>query len=425
MKIIDTLKTANSNLFRSKLRTLLTISAVFIGALTLLLTAGVGAGLKNYVDEQLAGVGAENALIVMAQSDENPLDDAVEKYDPEKRVSGANSIPYLGGDDVKTVSNIEHIQKVTPNYIVSPLYITSDGEDKFVVSLSQSIDGMNQPLKAGENVNNESSEYEITLPPGYVSALGYSDSKDAVGKTVEFAFTDSSGKEFIEQATVVGVQEKSVMMANSMTANEQFIEDVYDRIMSGVPEDLKARYLGVIAYFDPNISEEQLNEIKETLSDKGLMGMTVEDQLGIIKSVIDGIITFLLIFGVITLLAATFGIVNTLLMAVQERTREIGLMKALGMSRGKIFTIFSAEAVLIGFWGSVAAIVVATIIAQIGSHVASTTFLKDFEGLELVTLTPVNVLAVIGAIMLIAFIAATLPARRASKLDPIEALRYE
>lgn len=425
MKILDTLKTANSNLFRSKLRTLLTVSAVFIGALTLLLTAGVGAGLKNYVDEQLAGVGAENVLIVTGQSDENPLDDDIEEYDPEKRVFDSNSIPYLNNDDVRTVSEMEHIQKVTPNYMVSPLYITADGEKKFVATLAQLVDGMNQPLKAGENVDGASSEYEVTLPPGYVSALGFDSDQDAVGKTVEFVFVDASGAEFTEQATVVGVQEKSVMMANAMRANEAFVKDIYDRVMNGVPEELKARYLGIIAYFDPNISDETLAEIKNSLAEKNLTGMTVEDQLGIIKSVIDGIITFLLIFGVITLLAATFGIVNTLLMAVQERTREIGLMKALGMSRGKIFTIFSAEAVLIGFWGSVAALVVATIIAQVGSYVASTTFLKDFEGLELITLTPMNVLAVVGAVVLIAFLAATMPARRASKLDPIEALRYE
>jgi putative ABC transport system permease protein len=425
MKILDTLKTANSNLFRSKLRTLLTVSAVFIGALTLLLTAGVGAGLKNYVDEQLAGVGAENVLIVMAQSDENPLDDAIKEYDPEKRVSTSNSIPYLTNDDVRIVSGMEHIQKVTPNYMVSPLYITVSGEKKLVATLSQSVDGMNQPLKSGKNVNGASSGYEVTLPPGYVGALGFDSDQDAVGEVVEFVFVDASGVEFTEKATVVGVQEKSVVMANSMTANSVFVKDVYDRVMNGVPEELKARYLGIIAYFDPNISDETLTEIKDSLTKEGLIGMTVEDQLGIIKSVIDGIITFLLIFGVITLLAATFGIVNTLLMAVQERTREIGLMKALGMSRGKIFTIFSAEAVLIGFWGSVAALIVATVIAQVGSHVASTTFLKDFEGLELITLTPMNVLAVVGAVVVIAFLAATMPARRASKLDPIEALRYE
>ncbi len=57
-------------------------------------------------------------------------------------------------------------------------------------------------------------------------------------------------------------------------------------------------------------------------------------------------------FAVIALIAAGFGIINTLLMSVQERTREIGLMKAMGMGGGKVYTLFSLEAVFIGFLGS-------------------------------------------------------------------------
>src|SRR5690606_36632376 len=137
----------------------------------------------------------------------------------------------------------------------------------------------------------------------------------------------------------------------------------------------------IIAYFDPSLSDKQLVDLKKEFSDTGLSAMTVEDQLGQVKSIVDGTITVLTIFGVITLLAATFGIVNTLLMAVQERTREIGLMTALGISRGKIFMIFSVEAVLIGFWGSVLALAVAYLISVVGSSYASSSFLNDFEGL--------------------------------------------
>ena len=74
--------------------------------------------------------------------------------------------------------------------------------------------------------------------------------------------------------------------------------------------------------------------LQDRLTDAGYDSTTVEEQLGSFKAVIDGIVLVLNAFAVIALLAASFGIVNTLLMSVQERTREIGLMKAMGMGSG-------------------------------------------------------------------------------------------
>jgi putative ABC transport system permease protein len=130
-------------------------------------------------------------------------------------------------------------------------------------------------------------------------------------------------------------------------------------------------------------------------------------------------------FGVIALLAASFGIVNTLLMSIQERTKEIGLMKALGMSPRRIFTLFSIEAILIGFWGSVLGVGFAALLGKVVNTIGQHGFLKDFTGLSLLTFPLTTIIVVVIGIMLIAFLAGTLPAIRASKKDPIEALRYE
>jgi putative ABC transport system permease protein len=74
MKYSDIIRTANANLRKSKLRTILTISAVFIGSLTLMLTSGVGAGLTAYVQEQVDAAGAKDAIIVTAKSEnQNPV----------------------------------------------------------------------------------------------------------------------------------------------------------------------------------------------------------------------------------------------------------------------------------------------------------------------------------------------------------------
>lgn len=130
-------------------------------------------------------------------------------------------------------------------------------------------------------------------------------------------------------------------------------------------------------------------------------------------------------FGAIALLAASFGIINTLYMSVQERTREIGLMKAMGLSSGKVFTIFSVEAALIGFLGSLLGILGAVGAGSLINQIAADSFLKSLTGFTLIQFSASSSAVIILVIMGIAFLAGTLPARRAAKLDPIESLRYE
>jgi putative ABC transport system permease protein len=100
--------------------------------------------------------------------------------------------------------------------------------------------------------------------------------------------------------------------------------------------------------------------LKDDLDSKGLKAVTIKDQQKIIFATIDAVVVILNIFGVVALTAASFGIINTLFMAVQERTKEIGLMKAVGMSKGKIFALFSIEATLLGLLGSLLGVAVAS-----------------------------------------------------------------
>lgn len=112
-------------------------------------------------------------------------------------------------------------------------------------------------------------------------------------------------------------------------------------------------------------------------------------------------------------------------MSVRERTREIGLMKAVGMSNKKIFDLFSTEALLIGFWGSALGTLIGMGIANTLSTFASKTFLKDLEGFTLADFSIWNVITIFIIVEIIAFLAGTLPSVKASKKDPIESLRYE
>ena len=101
------------------------------------------------------------------------------------------------------------------------------------------------------------------------------------------------------------------------------------------------------------------------------------------------------------------------------------MQKALGMGRGKIFFLFSLESILIGFWGAMFGIVAGIVIGTIANFYLARTYLESFEGYSLFVFTLPSILFVLILVCAIAFVAGVLPALRASRLNPIEALRYE
>lgn len=426
MRLWDLVTTANGNLRRSKLRTLLTISAVIIGALTLMLTTGVGAGLESYVDEQVNSVGAKDILIVRVKSDENPLSTSSEpkEFNPNQKPQNQFTQPLLTDSDIENIRKTPGIKEVTPVYGIQALYITTD-DKKFQANLSQTAKGVNQPLVAGRLVDVESDKYEVTIPKEFVSVLGFKDNQSALNKNVTFGFKDANEQIFTLDTKIVGVQEKSIINGNQITSNVALMRSAFEKAYKGVPDNQRNKYPIANAQFDNSKNSKEVKALQEDLKKQGYTATTLDDILGIVTNIIGAITTFLNIFAGIALIAATFGIINTLMMAVQERTREIGLMKALGMSKLKIFTLFSIEAISIGFWGGLVALGLANIIGRIGSNIAADTLFKDFSGLELFSFPAISMIGIILIIMLIAFLAGALPARRASKLDPIEALRYE
>ncbi len=436
MKFYDTIRTANSNLFKSKVRTFLTILAVFIGSFTIIMSNAVNSGVNDFIDKQVASIGGDGFIEVMPAAAYNQVSEMMQGSTKVKEYDEKSSGNIIGAsisdEDFAQMKNTDGIKNLEVFHMLSTEWMRLKGEEKrYNVSVEYfPISGINVDLSAGRMTDDESDDYEIIINEDWLTPFGLTSAEDAIGKTVEIAikqtarcYTQPDNCLAIVPATIVGVQAPGILtMDGDLHINKALDSKLYDLSVTGIPESSREIYFAV-----GEIDPEKIASIRESLRKigSGYEFITIDDTVGMIRTFFDAILVVFNIFGGIALLAAAIGIINTLFMSVQERTREIGLVKAMGMGKGSIFLSFSLEAILLGFWGSIFGIVISIIIGAIANHIAHNTFLADFPTFQLTIFHPINMTIITIIIMLIAFIAGTAPARRAAKKDPIEALRYE
>jgi putative ABC transport system permease protein len=434
MKTGDLIASAVANTFRSKTRMILTILAIFVGAFTLTLTSGLGTGINAYIDDTVSGVGASDAMTVTKNADGDALlpgqpSDGPREYDPDAVASGipGTTVTALTPDDIDAIEGVDGVLRVDAVRTISPDYIEAGAGTKYEASVGSLIPGQTVVLASGAEPDADASDYEVTIPVTYVEPLGFADADDAIGQTVTMAITDAERTQHTLEATVVGVAEEAIASptGSSILVNSALEDALFDAQSIGLTEDQADRYASATVWFDPEATDADITALKDGLADEGYTGTTIADQLGTVKTVIDGIVLVLNAFAVIALLAAAFGIVNTLYMSVQERTREIGLMKAMGMGSGRVFSLFSLEAAFLGFLGSAIGAGVAILAGTAISGALAGGLLADLPGLTLIAFDPVSIASIIVLVMAIAFLAGTLPAARAARADPVESLRYE
>lgn len=431
---------ALTNTKRNKARTSLTVIAVFIGAFTLALTNSIGAGVSTYIGSQLGQIGNDGVMSVSkpAEDAEEVVDDGLpSKYKEstasaqESQIAEASSslgfsVGMLNDDDLELIRGVEGVSRVEATILAQPKYIEGVNGERWNVTPNIAASVMTPDLTAGKPFTAGGETNEVIIPPSYVEALGYSKDSEAVGGTVKLAVDDVLRNEQIVEAVIVGVNNKS-LFGETVSLNSPVSEALIEAQRVGMPEGVEVEnsYISAIVHIEDGLSEEQVASMKDELSSLGFEAQTIKDQLGSIQAVIDGIVGVLNGFAVIALIAAGFGIVNTLLMSVQERTREIGLMKAMGLSSSKVYALFSTEAVIIGLLGTVLGVGSAFLLGQGINAVLADTLLADLPGLTISLFTAEDVGLVFGLVMVISLLAGTIPSVRAAKQNPIDALRYE
>lgn len=386
----DSLKT-------NKLRSGLTMLGVVIGVMSVILLVSIGTGLQKYVTTQFESLGANLIVILPGKFDIRRLNGPPNFATSKLEVKDADSL----------VENSPLIAAAVPGTFTNAL--VKNGNDEVY-----------------EQIIGTTSDYQLVLNLPVLNGAFFSDvdTKGAVkvavlgSKVAEKLF---AGSDPIDQKVVIGDNRFRVIGVlkpkggfGTDSADEQvFIPITVAKIVFG-QDKVNAIYAQAR---NPEVVEAAIEDAKIILGNRlkaeDFTVINEKDILGAISSIL-GILTLALSgIAAISLVVGGIGIMNIMLVSVTERTREIGLRKALGATPNAIMVQFLVEALVLSVCGGVVGI----ILGFLGSLLINNFFPAEvtFWAVTLAFGISVGVGVVFGVI----------PARRAARLSPIEALRYE
>lgn len=414
------------------MRLALTSLGVVIGTSAIVLMISLGIGLQNNVMEELGGIGSANQITVMGGG-----------MGPR----GNEGTP-LDGRAVTSFEEIENVESVVPGVMVQTAQGVKYKKYNGYLNISGvpmgSFEGLGYELETGRLPRNEK---EILL--GASAAQGFSiegpqqygaealKGIDLLGKRLTVTFMeqpnmDPSAEEppaepvqYTRKLAVVGV------LAAADMQTDQFAYVTLDAALdyNGVKSRRPTYDQVTIRVASPT----QVPDVEKVITDQGFSAMSARSMQEGLKS------TFLIIQGVlgalgaIAMLVASLGIANTMTMSIFERTREIGIMKAVGASNRQIKRVFLGEAAVIGILGGIGGLAISASGAALANlfasgFIASQTAARGGSTPELRTFFDIPVGLGLFAVVFAAgvgLLAGVLPAVRASNLDPLTALRHE
>lgn len=388
-------KLAVASLKANKMRSILTTLGIVIGVFSVILLVALGSGLQKYITDQISGLGS-NILFVM----------------PGK-VGGTQG----PGDSINklTVDNAKYLEERIKGIALSSALISKITSVKY-----RNKTNKDAQVWGVSAVFPEIIKTEFTRGTFFTEAQERSGSKVAViGQTVVdnlFPNSDPIGKKITISGgryTVIGVTKKkgsvfgqdqdNVVVIPFAAARKQFSIDTVNYIY------LSAKSPELVDLVKRRAKEIMLNRLDE----EDFTIMTQEQTLQTVTSITSVLTVALGGIAAISLLVGGIGVMNIMLVSVTERTKEIGLRKALGAKRRDILLQFLLEAVMLSLLGGVMGILFG---------LGASFILAQFFFAEV---TPWSISLAFLFSVAVGVIFGMMPAIRASKLSPIEALRYE
>lgn len=455
MKFFDIVNRSGRSLRTAKARTILTSLAIAVGAFTLTLTLAAGNGIRDYTDRLIAdNFDPAESIVGRDKEIENngPFNTAPKEYDEnvgsvQAGVSGGSvQIRQITDKDIEELRKLSYVEQVRPAYPLNARYLTREGQKRYTASVQAYNPGQKPTLAAGQlPQSGDVATGKIILPDSYVPLLGFANSNEAIGKTVRLniaqPFTVTSAADILTQLqaggspqvasktidlTIAAISKQpatSLLVATpSLVVSSKDARDIYDYTAKGTQD--YGRYLYAFVRVKDGADTAVADQAKSSLKARGYFVQTSQDIQQTVTQFVNILQILVAVFGAITVIASIFGIINTMYISVLERTREIGLMKALGMSGRDVGWLFRIEAAWIGFLGGLVGALGALALG-VALNPWLTKQLDLGEGNSILRFDIPQIVALIAALTLVAIVAGWLPSRKAARLDPIEALRTE
>lgn len=410
MQVYDLLRASFDSIRRNTTRSFLTVLGIVIGIAAVIIMLSIGQGAQGYVLNQVASLGSDQVFVESGSGDQS---------------SGP---PSAFTEQTLTLKDIKELRTHGPFSFVSATLISTATVQKNEVSNFTNIAGVDEyqlevfPADVASGRFIEKSDvdaYASVAVLGIDSAKNLFGDQDPIGEKIKI-----KGITF----RVIGVMERQ---------GSKFFQNLDDRIyipvttmQRSITGSDKVTYLAMRATGDLDFAKDEARYILRDshdidnpngdLAKDDFNVSSQQDAANIIGSVGFALTLLLAAIAAISLLVGGIGIMNIMLVSVTERTREIGLRKAIGATESDILRQFLAEAVILTLGGGVLGVVSGIGISFFGAILIQY-FVADWP-----LVIPMSAVLLAFAVSSgVGLIFGIYPAQRAAKLDPIEALRYE
>ncbi len=398
--IYETVRQAFQNIWSNKFRTFLTMLGIIIGVMAVIVIVGLGNGMTQSIKDsfsdmgtdllsvQVMGYGAHSVSVDSVYDIVESHPDIFESVSPTGSVSGTVKV----GTDSYSNTTVKGVSEV---YFDMLGYTIDEGRLLNYVDLE----------------NNK----KVCVVGAYLNRVAYGG--NALGQTIKIGTA---------KYTIVGVLEAKVTdLEDQEGSNDDMIFVPYTTAMRANHSSTVSSYSVTIAY------ENKLSEGKTILEDalqellhsgSGYMVTSLSEMLDTMTSMVNMVVTILTAIAAISLLVGGIGIMNIMMVSVTERTREIGIRKAIGAQESTILGLFVTEAATTSALGGVLGIGLGYLLSAVANRILPMV-LTDMT----LTVSPSlgSVVVAFSISVGIGVLFGYLPARRAARLNPIEALRYD